>query len=102
MTEPSVWDDFEPSSESLHEIETILPYIWRNEPPYERVLTTLARALDAARNEALEAAANIADGGADIAAAGPELQFVPARKYASDLARDIADGIRALRSKVEK
>ena len=56
----------------------------------------IAFVLDAARRQALEEAAQIAIDGAAIAVASGPIQFSTPTEFACDLARDIADAIRAL------
>lgn len=69
----------------------------------EALLTALTREVErrreaeaAARLAAIEECAKIADDGAELLADGPEIKFISANAVAADLAKDIADAIRAL------
>lgn len=90
MTEPSAWA-MEAGAQLFHDLYRVWPHE-NSEPLIRDRWLAMVRALDAAhaagRNEGLEEAAKRA----------VTFEFVTTRKYSRDLALDIADTIRALKT----
>ena len=109
MTEPSEREtkDQESIGEAINEFVEFairnrdgLPDFWCENNTTERLaehlVPLLATAREEGRREAIEECAKIADGADQLIEDCGPVKFISPEKFASDMAKDIADGIRAL------